>query len=272
MDGLPRATEEAAALAAHNQVVVAAAAAPAAIGVAELAAERTVALPMGTRVAVAHTAAAPAAAGAHTGPSCSAPAAAAGAGPDAPRAVAAVEPGSNSGAALVPGFRSGSVLFCHNGTCTPIPDPAVRGVLTHAAPTLRFRVAFDDGTTNDMDLEQVLTACVQAGAPRGGGSVVEECLAELAAARQSTSRNPRPRSAAAAAVAQQLDDTQPMPPGLLSSQETVPPPPPVLRPGAVVPPRKFRGLAWCHLSGGCWHARIRENNQDKTVRPAKCDV
>ena len=209
---------------------------------------------------------------AHTGPYTAGAPPAAGAGPGVPRTAAAPEPGSRSGAALAPAFRSGTVRFCHHGSGDPIPDAAIHGVIRHPSPTLRFRVAFDDGTSTDMGLEEVLAACVQAGAPRGGGSVVEECLAELAAARRSASRDPRPRLAAAAAVAQQLEDTQTMPPGLLSSQDVEPPPPPVLRPGAVVPPRKFRGVAWCHLRGGCWHARIREDNDDKTVRPATRSV
>ena len=44
--------------------------------------------------------------------------------------------------------------------------------------------------------------------------------------------------------------------------------PQILHSGAVTPPRKFRGVSWSGkgASGGSWHARIRENYQNKSVR------
>ena len=42
--------------------------------------------------------------------------------------------------------------------------------------------------------------------------------------------------------------------------------PQILDPGAVTPPRRFRGVSWCDTCGGRWRARIRERNEDKTVR------
>ena len=273
MDGWPQAFEAAAAPALAP--VPAVAAAPAATGFDGEPTERALANPVASyRIAVAHTAAAPAAfyAGAALG-TIAAGAPPSNAGPDAPRAAAAAAPG--------PQYRSGVVQFCHYDSGNPIQDADVRGALLRAAPQLRFRVAFGDGTTTDMRLQQVVdayTQAAQAGAPRRGGSLIEECIAELVAARQPISRDPRPRPAAAPAVAQQAQaqaappapvphfdmETQQHLPGddpLAASQQ----PQAVLLPGAAVPPRKFRGVIFRSTRGGCWQARIREGNADVEI-------
>ena len=200
MDGWPQAFayEAAAPPALAALPAIAATAAP--TGFDGEPAERALAHPVASyRIAVAHTAAAPAAfgAGAALG-TIAAGAPPSNAGPDAPRAAAAAAPG--------PQYRSGVVQFCHYDSGIPIQDAMIRGALARAAPQLRFRVAFGDGTTTDMGLQQVLDAHKQAarvGAPRRGGSLIEECIAELAAARQPISRDPRPRPAAAPAAVQQ---------------------------------------------------------------------